>query len=65
LRLPIITPKSPPTLISRYDDAMAERLQKIMARAGIASRRKAEELIARDRVRVNGVILKRLAQAIL
>jgi 23S rRNA pseudouridine2605 synthase len=50
--------KSPPILISRYDDAMAERLQKIMARAGIASRRKAEELIARGRVRVNGVLAK-------
>ena len=37
---------------------MAERLQKIMARAGIASRRKAEELIARGRVRVNGVVAK-------
>jgi 23S rRNA pseudouridine2605 synthase len=37
---------------------MAERLQKIMARAGIASRRKAEELIARGRVKVNGKIAK-------
>jgi ribosomal protein S4 len=50
---------------SRYVEAMAERLQKIMARAGIASRRKAEELIARGRVRVNGVILKRSVQPIL
>lgn len=31
-----------------------ERLQKILARAGIASRRKAEELIAAGRVSVNG-----------
>src|SRR5437870_1452491 len=31
-----------------------ERLQKVMARAGVASRRAAEELIARGRVRVNG-----------
>jgi hypothetical protein len=44
----IFSPKSPPTPISRYDAPMAERLQKIMARAGIASRRKAEELIARE-----------------
>ena len=32
----------------------AERLQKIIAAAGIASRRKAEELISRGRVTVNG-----------
>src|SRR6202789_377299 len=31
-----------------------QRLQKIMAAAGIASRRKAEELIASGRVQVNG-----------
>ncbi|MBV9484100.1 MAG: rRNA pseudouridine synthase [Acidobacteria bacterium] len=33
---------------------MEERLQKVIARAGIASRRKAEELIASGRVAVNG-----------
>jgi 23S rRNA pseudouridine2605 synthase len=32
----------------------SERLQKILARAGIASRRKAEQYIAEGRVRVNG-----------
>src|SRR5918999_4461994 len=32
----------------------AERLQKLLARAGVASRRGAEELIAAGRVRVNG-----------
>ena len=31
-----------------------ERLQKVIAKAGIASRRKAEELIAQGKVRVNG-----------
>ena len=31
-----------------------ERLQKILARAGVASRRKAEELIREGRVTVNG-----------
>jgi pseudouridine synthase len=31
-----------------------ERLQKVLARAGIASRRKCEEMIAAGRVRVNG-----------
>ncbi|VAV85453.1 Ribosomal large subunit pseudouridine synthase B [hydrothermal vent metagenome] len=35
-------------------NAAGERLQKIMARAGIASRRKAEELITDGRVFVNG-----------
>src|ERR1700730_13913661 len=31
-----------------------ERLQKVIAQAGVASRRKAEELIAEGRVKVNG-----------
>lgn len=35
----------------------AERLQKILARAGVASRRAAEQLIADGRVRVNGRIV--------
>ena len=33
-----------------------ERLQKIIARAGVTSRRRAEDLIADGRVRVNGVL---------
>ena len=33
---------------------MEERLQKFLAEAGIASRRKSEELIAAGRVQVNG-----------
>lgn len=33
-----------------------ERLQKILAQAGIASRRKCEALIAQGRVRVNGIV---------
>ncbi|HEX9295198.1 MAG TPA: pseudouridine synthase [Polyangiaceae bacterium] len=37
-----------------------ERLQKIVARAGIASRRAAEELILKGRVRVNGAIVNTL-----
>ena len=35
-----------------------ERIQKILARAGIASRRKAEELIANGEVSVNGKVAK-------
>jgi 23S rRNA pseudouridine2605 synthase len=38
----------------------AERLQKIIAAAGIASRRKAEELISSGRVQVNGQIVTEL-----
>ncbi len=37
-----------------------ERLQKIVARAGVASRRKAEELILAGRVTVNGAVVDRL-----
>lgn len=37
-----------------------ERLQKTLARAGVASRRKAEELIAQGCVRVNGLVVKQL-----
>ncbi len=37
-----------------------ERLQKVIARAGIASRRKAEELIIEGRVKVNGKVVKEL-----
>jgi 23S rRNA pseudouridine2605 synthase len=36
---------------------MEERLQKILAEAGVASRRKAEELIAAGRVSVNGEVV--------
>jgi len=37
-----------------------ERLQKILAQAGMASRRKAEQLIVEGRVTVNGEVLKEL-----
>jgi len=37
---------------------MRERVQKILARAGIASRRKCEELIATGKVTVNGHMIK-------
>lgn len=38
-------------------DAEGVRLQKVLAQAGVASRRAAEELIARGRVEVNGSIV--------
>lgn len=37
-----------------------ERLQKVIAQAGVCSRRKAEELIKRGRVRVNGEVVTEL-----
>ena len=40
-----------------------ERLQKVIAHAGIASRRKAEELITQGKVAVNGEIVKTGARA--
>lgn len=39
---------------------MLIRLQKLIARYGLASRRKAEELISQGRVRVNGQVVDRL-----
>lgn len=39
------------------DGGTMERLQKVIAQAGIASRRKAEEMIAQGRVAVNGEII--------
>lgn len=45
---------------SLADHLMLERLQKIISRAGIASRRHAEELILSGQVRVNGVIVTEL-----
>ena len=38
----------------------AERLQKIIAAAGVASRRKAEELISAGHVKVNGTVVTEL-----
>lgn len=39
---------------------LEERLQKFLARAGVASRRSAEKLITEGKIRVNGVIIKEL-----
>ncbi len=43
---------------------MAERLQKVMANAGIASRRASEKMILAGRVRVNGKVIKELGQKV-
>jgi 23S rRNA pseudouridine2605 synthase len=39
---------------------MEERLQKYMARCGVASRRKSEEIIARGKVKVNKIVITEL-----
>ena len=39
---------------------MKERVQKIIAKSGLASRRKAENMITDGRVRINGLVLKEL-----
>jgi 23S rRNA pseudouridine2605 synthase len=41
-----------------------ERLQKYLARCGVASRRASEQLITAGRVRVNGAVLDRLGESI-
>lgn len=50
--------------ISKFDannePKKGDRLQKILAQAGIASRRKAEEIILEGRVQVNGVVVNTL-----
>ena len=43
---------------------MAERLQKYLARSGVASRRAAEQLILARRVRVNGQVVDRLGTSV-
>ena len=42
------------------DQRLGERLQKVLARAGVASRRKCEEFIVQGRVRVNGRVVTKL-----
>ena len=46
------------------NDAEGVRLQKVMANAGVASRRASEDLIARGRVRVNGEVVTELGTRI-
>jgi 23S rRNA pseudouridine2605 synthase len=51
---------SPETVFTPRPPAKLERLQKILSRAGIASRRKAEEMIEAGRVIVNGQPITKL-----
>ena len=41
-----------------------ERLQKFLARCGVASRRQCEELIAQGKVRVNGKVITEMGSRI-
>lgn len=43
---------------------MEERLQKVLAAAGVASRRKCEELIAQGRVKVNGEVVTAMGKKV-
>lgn len=43
---------------------MSQRLQKVIAQAGIASRRKAEELILNGQVKVNGIVVTELGSTV-
>lgn len=52
------TAEAPET--TAFSEENGERLQKLIARAGIASRRRAEELILEGRVSVNGHIVREL-----
>ena len=46
--------------LPQENEPQGERLQKILASAGVASRRKAEELILEGRVQVNGKVIREL-----
>ncbi|HEX8230328.1 MAG TPA: pseudouridine synthase [Chloroflexia bacterium] len=59
-RLSPADPDAPSTSPTPRDPTSGERLQKILAQAGIASRRAAEELIAAGRVTVNGEVVKEM-----
>ena len=50
-------PRKPDTTTETQNTGSTERLQKLLARAGVASRRAAEEMIAAGKVRVNGVVV--------
>ena len=49
------------TMTSSKNSTEPERVQKFLARAGVASRRRAEELIREGRVRVNGEVVSSLS----
>src|SRR5690242_21248614 len=50
----------PPQFLITFSHMPSERLQKIIAAAGVASRRKAEEMITSGLVEINGKIVTEL-----
>jgi 16S rRNA uridine-516 pseudouridylate synthase and related pseudouridylate synthases len=56
----ILTKNKKYNLRNRKGGDKMERLQKVMAHAGVASRRKSEEIIEQGRVKVNGEVVKEL-----
>ena len=52
--------KTPSQKSTEAEAPQGDRLQKILAQAGIASRRKAEEIILEGRVQVNGQVVNTL-----
>src|ERR1700761_6562311 len=60
VRKPANMKHSAPSKTNSNEEPKGDRLQKILAQAGIASRRKAEEIILAGRVQVNGVVVNTL-----
>ena len=56
-------PRKPAVAAETQNTGSTERLQKLLARAGVASRRAAEEMIAAGKVRVNGVVVTEMVFA--
>ena len=57
-------PKRPDTTAEEPDGPDGVRLQKVLASARVASRRKAEELIRSGRVKVDGIVVKEMGTRI-